>query len=182
MGVLANASDTDGDNLTAQLINGPSNGTLQLNDNGGFVYTPNSGYVGLDTFTFVVSDGVSTSTPATVTLSVNNSSSSTPVVTVTALTPTASEGNPSQNGVYQFSRTGATTNPLTVYYSLSDPADAGIEYTPLSGSVVIPSGQSYVNVALQPIPDPSSGPGGVAGASANPSPMRSDGANACCSD
>ena len=39
-GVLANDTDPDGDSLTAILVSGPTNGTLNLNTNGGFSYTP----------------------------------------------------------------------------------------------------------------------------------------------
>src|SRR5206468_936158 len=39
-GVLANDSDVDGDTLTAVLVSGPSHGTLTLNANGSFTYTP----------------------------------------------------------------------------------------------------------------------------------------------
>src|SRR5262249_32942333 len=42
-GVLGNDSDPDGDALTAVLANGPANGTLTLNADGSFTYTPNAG-------------------------------------------------------------------------------------------------------------------------------------------
>jgi hypothetical protein len=71
-GVLANASDSDGDSLTATLTSGPSNGTLQFNNDGSFTYTPNAGYVGNDSFSYTASDGVTTSMPTTVTIGVTN--------------------------------------------------------------------------------------------------------------
>src|SRR5206468_1836983 len=69
-GVLANDSDVDGDALTAVLGTGPLNGTLALNLNGGFTYTPNAAFVGGDSFTYRASDGTLTSTLATVTISI----------------------------------------------------------------------------------------------------------------
>jgi hypothetical protein len=41
-GVLANDSDSDGDSLTAVKVADPSHGTVTLNANGSFTYTPNS--------------------------------------------------------------------------------------------------------------------------------------------
>ena len=69
-GVLANDSDPDGDALTANLVTGPAHGTLQLNPDGSFVYTPQVGYAGLDSFTYAASDGLYDSAPTTVSLTV----------------------------------------------------------------------------------------------------------------
>ena len=44
-GVLAN--DTDGNSLTAKLTNGPSHGSLALNADGSFTYTPSLDYSGV---------------------------------------------------------------------------------------------------------------------------------------
>ncbi|MBX9627021.1 MAG: tandem-95 repeat protein, partial [Gemmataceae bacterium] len=65
-GVMAN--DTDPSlTATAVLAGGPSNGTVSLGSAGGFTYTPNGKYVGLDTFTYQVRDSVGKmSAPATV--------------------------------------------------------------------------------------------------------------------
>jgi protocatechuate 3,4-dioxygenase beta subunit len=72
-GVLANDYDPNGLSLTAILVSGPAHGTLTLNADGSFTYTPNSGFSGSDSFTYVASDGVLESDPATVTLAVNGS-------------------------------------------------------------------------------------------------------------
>src|SRR5262249_11848300 len=55
-GVLANDTDVDGDRLTAVLVLGPSHGTLTLNSDGSFTYTPNADYNGLDGFVYQASD------------------------------------------------------------------------------------------------------------------------------
>ena len=39
-GVLANDYDVDGDTLSATLVNGPPNGSVALNSDGSFLYTP----------------------------------------------------------------------------------------------------------------------------------------------
>jgi hypothetical protein len=64
--------DPDGDAITAQLVSGPYNGTLTFNADGTFTYTPNSHYVGSDTFTYTWSDGISAGNTATVTIEVYN--------------------------------------------------------------------------------------------------------------
>lgn len=53
--------DPDGDAITAQLVSGPSQGTLTLNADGSFTYTPNRHYVGPDSFTYTWSDGLNVS-------------------------------------------------------------------------------------------------------------------------
>jgi|GEM_PF-2263310 len=55
-GVLANDIRPDGSGLTALLDVGPSHGTLVLQLNGAFVYTPNPDYFGADQFTYLVVD------------------------------------------------------------------------------------------------------------------------------
>src|SRR4029453_2073764 len=69
-GVLANDSDADGNQLSAVLGSGPSHGTLTLNPDGSFLYTPTADYNGPDSFTYRASDGTAISNPATVTFTV----------------------------------------------------------------------------------------------------------------
>ncbi|MFZ1756462.1 MAG: Ig-like domain-containing protein, partial [Caldilineaceae bacterium] len=57
VGVLANDSDPDGDSLSALLSAPPTNGSLALNSDGSFVYTPTVGFAGVDRFTYAASDG-----------------------------------------------------------------------------------------------------------------------------
>jgi VCBS repeat-containing protein len=68
-GVLANDTSQNGP-LTAVPATGPLHGTVTLNANGSFVYTPVADYVGPDSFTYYVADGVAISSPATVSLTV----------------------------------------------------------------------------------------------------------------
>jgi hypothetical protein len=69
-GLLAADTDPDGDPLTAVLAGGPANGTVTVNVNGGFTYTPNTGFVGTDAGTYVANDRAQNSAPATVTVAV----------------------------------------------------------------------------------------------------------------
>jgi len=70
-GVLANDRDVDNDPLTATLLTGPAHGSLTLNANGSFVYTPNANYNGTDSFTYRPNDASVSAAPVTVNLTVN---------------------------------------------------------------------------------------------------------------
>ena len=70
-GVLGNDSDADGDPLTAALDTGPGNGTLTLNADGSFTYTPDSDFNGIDSFIYHANDGSADSNNATVTITVD---------------------------------------------------------------------------------------------------------------
>jgi len=69
-GVLANDTDDEGDTLTAVLDEGPAHGSLQLDLDGTFVYTPDEDFFGTDQFTYKANDGFFDSTPATVIITV----------------------------------------------------------------------------------------------------------------
>jgi VCBS repeat-containing protein len=70
-GVLGNDSDVEADPLTAVLVTGPAHGSLTLNPDGSFTYTPNANFNGADSFTYQANDGLANSAPATVNITVN---------------------------------------------------------------------------------------------------------------
>src|SRR5204862_278937 len=51
-GLLADASDIDGDPLTTILVTGPSHGSLTFSSDGSFTYTPAANYNGSDSFVY----------------------------------------------------------------------------------------------------------------------------------
>src|SRR5205823_1785254 len=69
-GVLANDSDVDGDSLSALLVSQPTHGTLTLNSDGSFSYTPAANYHGTDSFTYKANDGQADSGIATVNITI----------------------------------------------------------------------------------------------------------------
>ena len=72
-GVLANDTDIDSTTRTATLLSQPANGTVTMQADGGFTYTPNAGFTGTNTFTYRVSDGTLTSDgTVTITVAANN--------------------------------------------------------------------------------------------------------------
>ena len=70
-GVLANDTDADSNPLTAVMVTGPAHGTLTLNADGSFTYTPAANYYGQDSFTYKANDGTADSNVATVSITVN---------------------------------------------------------------------------------------------------------------
>jgi VCBS repeat-containing protein len=68
--VLANDTDPNGCALTATLLHGPKHGTLTINANGSFTYTPKEGFRGTDSFTYQANDGHGGTASATVTLKI----------------------------------------------------------------------------------------------------------------
>ncbi|PAY19121.1 hypothetical protein CKO51_12185, partial [Rhodopirellula sp. SM50] len=73
-GVLQNDSDVDSRaiNVNTALVTGPSNGTLSIESDGSFSYTPNANFNGVDSFTYQTNDGSLDSNVATVTITVND--------------------------------------------------------------------------------------------------------------
>ncbi|MFO0869481.1 MAG: Ig-like domain-containing protein [Pirellulales bacterium] len=69
-GVLANDTDADGDTLAATLVTGPEHGTVTLNADGSFTYTPDANFAGTDGFSYIASDGSLSSDAASVTIEV----------------------------------------------------------------------------------------------------------------
>lgn len=68
--IILNAEDPNGDSLTFVIVTNPSNGTLS----GAppvLTYTPNPNFIGMDSFTFTASDGISISNTATVLINIS---------------------------------------------------------------------------------------------------------------
>ncbi len=69
-GALTNDSDADTDPLKASLVTGVGHGVLVFNDDGRFTYTPAPDFIGADSFTYKVNDGLADSDTVTVTITV----------------------------------------------------------------------------------------------------------------
>ncbi len=72
-GVLSNDRNDSAGTPGVSLTSSPSHGSLTLNADGSFTYTPNAGYTGPDSFTYTPSDGLGAGTPVTVNLNVTAS-------------------------------------------------------------------------------------------------------------
>ncbi len=71
-GILGNDNDVDGDSLTVIPISGVSHGSLTLNPNGSFNYTPDPGYTGPDSFSYRANDGEVNSNSVVVTINITS--------------------------------------------------------------------------------------------------------------
>ncbi|HVM05660.1 MAG TPA: Ig-like domain-containing protein, partial [Acidimicrobiales bacterium] len=127
-GVLANDSDPDGDPLTAGMPTNPSNGTLNLSTNGGFTYTPNPGFSGTDSFTYMAHDPHGGMTTATVTITV------TATTTTTTAPPTTTTTTP-----------GALTCDGLAATIVGTPGDDRITGTPERDVIVALGGHDMVH-------------------------------------
>ncbi|MCC6595427.1 MAG: tandem-95 repeat protein [Rhodanobacteraceae bacterium] len=76
--VLANDTDPDGDDLAVVAVGTPANGSTAISG-GSVVYTPAAGYIGSDSFSYMVSDGHGGDASATVTIQVQPSANTPPV-------------------------------------------------------------------------------------------------------
>ncbi|MEX2142607.1 MAG: Ig-like domain-containing protein [Pirellulales bacterium] len=132
-GVLRNDTDVDGDTLTATVVDDVSHGTLTLNTDGTFKYTPESNFHGVDSFTYRASDGKLQSELAKVTITVNpvNDPPATKadkysVAEDSVLTVAAAEG--------------VLTNDTDLE---SDPFTASVEARPANGTLVLSANGSF---------------------------------------
>lgn len=71
-GVLKNDINPDNLSLEAELVSEPAQGILTLDPDGGFTYTPNLTWFGVDSFTYRAVSGDNQSNTTTVTLNVNS--------------------------------------------------------------------------------------------------------------
>lgn len=65
-GVLVNDRDSEGDQLTARLVERPKHGRLEFDEDGSFTYTPDRNFGGTDFFSYRASDGPAESNTARV--------------------------------------------------------------------------------------------------------------------
>jgi hypothetical protein len=109
-GVLANDTDADPNTtLTAQVVSNPSNAaSFNLNSNGSFSYTPATNFSGPDSFTYRANDGQKNSNVATVTITVNTTSDTTPPDTTITSAPPALTNSTSASFSFTSTETGST--------------------------------------------------------------------------
>lgn len=78
-GFMANDTDPNGDPLSYRLISTVSNGVLETHLGGAFTYTPNPGFVGVDSFVYQLYAGGTAGGTATVTITVTGEFAGVPI-------------------------------------------------------------------------------------------------------
>ena len=128
--VMDNDSDPDGDPLTATLLTEPINGTVQFETNGDFIYTPDPGFVGVDSFFYVAADGNGGENNSRVSIKVQ------PLVYAENDEFAVATGTTSDLGLVK-NDTGA--GPLEVR-SFENPPDGTVSFHPTDRSLVVFTG------------------------------------------
>jgi len=182
-GVLGNDGDADGDALSASLVDGGGNGSLDLNPNGSFTFTSGGSFTGPRTFTYRASDGLASSPTRTVTIN----------VTAPAATPTPPPTPPPTPAPTPRPTPAPTPRPTPVPTPTPNPLPTLPLPTPPLPTLPLPTlplptlplptsplpTLPLPSVSLPPLPGasatptPSLGPGGSPGASATATPSSS---------
>lgn len=133
--VLSNDTDPQGDTFSITGYTNPSHGTVTQNADGTFTYTPNTNYIGDDSFTYTITDSKGATDTATVTVHVaqNNNvdarddSTSTPWQTPVNINVLANDVDPQGDS---FSITGFTT---PAHGTVVNNGNGTFTYTPFNG-------------------------------------------------
>ena len=128
-GLLANDADPEADALSAVLVTGPAHGTIALNTDGTFTYTPEANFNGTDTFRYKANDGGSDSNVASVTMTVGA------VNDAPANIIPAAQQTP-KNTSRAFS--SANNNPISVSDADAGASTVQVKLTGVSGTVTLP--------------------------------------------
>ena len=136
-GVLANDTDVDGDDAHGRRWStAPAHGTLTLNADGSFTYTPDANFNGTDSFTYTANDGTPTRNVATVTITVTPVNDA-PVAVDDALRDRRGHGADRRRDRRAGNDTDVDGDPLTAalvagaaHGTLTLNADGSFTYTP----------------------------------------------------
>ncbi len=154
-GVLANDSDGDGDALTAVLVDGGGNGSLDLNANGSFTFKSGGSFTGARTFTYKANDGIASSATRTVTINVT-APAPTPTPAPTAAptpAPTAAPTPAPTSAPTPAPTAGPTPRPTTRPTATPRPPVVPLPTLPLP-SIPVPTIRPLPTLLPQPTPTP----------------------------
>jgi alpha-tubulin suppressor-like RCC1 family protein len=169
--ITLTASDVDGDTLTYRIATLPYLGILTgAPPNVLYISTTNFSTTVTDSFTFVANDGLTDSSPATVSITLfplPASSNTLPILSLVATDAVASEalnpGATTNTAIFSIQRTGNRTNEIPVDLFVHGSATYGSDYYTVPAllglfsntvtTVVLPAGSTSMVFTLYPIPD-----------------------------
>lgn len=127
--------DKDNDVLTYNLISNTTNGKIKLNNNGVYSYTPNTNFIGVDSFSYRVNDGINNSEVSTVTLNITNNP------------PVANDFNTElhANSEYNGKLKGTDIDGDNLTYVISQPTN-GVLHLDHNGSFTYTPNNNFVGV------------------------------------
>ncbi|MDA1013516.1 MAG: Ig-like domain-containing protein [Planctomycetota bacterium] len=135
--VLANDSDPDGDPLAVSIATSPSDGSVVVNPDNSITYTPNAGFNGVDSFVYLVDDGIGGSDTASVEVTVGappnlapdavDDNATTPFETAVNIDVLANDSDPEGDSLTVTIDTAPTNGSVVVN------PDGSITYTPNTG-------------------------------------------------
>ncbi|TDQ73713.1 MBG domain-containing protein [Sphingobacterium yanglingense] len=151
--VLTNDSDPEGNTLTASLVTAPVNGTVVLNADGSFTYTPNANYSGRDSLQYQVCDNGLPSKCDTAWLHLAiNPVNDAPVVTAPASITVTEDVASALTGI-SFSDVDAGANDVTVLLlvpngTLQATTGSGVIVSGMPSSLVLNGAISDINAFI----------------------------------
>jgi len=148
-GITLSGSDPDSPplTLTYTIVTSPAHGVLS-GTAPNVTYTPNAGYYGSDSFTFTVNNGVNTSAPATVSLTVLQTLFDVSgQVTVTRGPLLINRASGSYQQVLTLTNTGGTTITGPISVIIGSLANATLSNATGVTSSLVPTGRPYINPA-----------------------------------
>jgi hypothetical protein len=152
--VLASASSSIGIAGVQFELDGADIGPVFTNAPYGGAWDSTAVTDGAHTFIAVATDTAGKQTismPVTILVSNTVSTLGLPIVSVGATTPNASRVG-SVDGVFTLTRSGNTSSPLIVYYTLGGTATNGADYATLGTSLTIPAGAASAAITVAPLP------------------------------
>jgi hypothetical protein len=149
-GTATSGSDYTALSGTVTIPAGQSSTTISVNPTDDATIEPDETII--LTITDAAAYDVGTPAAATGTITNDDVTAVTPIVSVT-VAPAAVTEDGTGGLVYTFTRTGETTAALAVSYTVGGTATSGSDYTALSGTVTIPAGQSSTLISINPTDD-----------------------------
>ncbi|MEJ2492270.1 MAG: tandem-95 repeat protein, partial [Desulfuromonadales bacterium] len=154
-GVLSN-DDIGGDGGTLEVVSNtnPSNGTLSLNADGTFTYTPNADYNGPDSFTYTIRDANGDEDTATVNITVNPVNDLPNSIAIADGQPNPQTEAAEATITFDVTLSNAADQVVTVDFTTVDgTAVAGEDYALNSGTLTFAPGETTQTVTVTVLDD-----------------------------